>query len=217
MRKWLMLASLFACLTPAMAQMRGGFGGGVHNIGGFAGSEGRQFGRGLVWYGDPFLYSDYSQPLVYPPPAQPVVIVQPSAAAVSAEPKADPLMIEWQGDHYVRYSGQGATAKGNGLPLDYSENPPATAGTQLPPTQQTSRVDLPPAVLVFRDGHREQVSDYVIANGNLYARGDYWHDGFWSKTVQLSALDMPATLRANSDSGVKFVLPSAPNEVVTRP
>jgi hypothetical protein len=216
MRKWLMLASLFACLTPAMAQMRGGFGGGVHNIGGFAGRSGHDFGRSLVWFGDPFLYSDYSQPLLYPPPAQPVVIVQPSAA-VSAEPRADPLMIEWQGDHYVRYSGQGGPAKGNGLPLDYSESPPPTSANQLHIAQQVSPANLPPAVLVFRDGHREQVSDYVIADGNLYARGDYWHDGFWSKTVQLSALDVPATLRANTDSGVKFVLPSAPNEVVTRP
>jgi hypothetical protein len=72
-------------------------------------------------------------------------------------------------------------------------------------------------VLVYRDGHHEQVFDYVIANGNLYARGDYYRDGFWTKTVQLSALDIPATLRANSDAGVKFMLPSAPNEVVTRP
>jgi hypothetical protein len=216
MRKCLMLASLFACLTPAVAQMRGGFGGGAHNIGAFAGRDGHAFGRSLVWFGDPFLYSDYAQPATYERTISPVIVVQPAAAAAPAEPKADPLMIEWQGDHYVRYSGQGGAAKGNGLPLDYSESAPPSA-TQLHTAQQVSPADLPPAVLVFRDGHREQVSDYVIADGNLYARGDYWHDGFWSKTVQLSALDMPATLRANSDSGVKFVLPSAPNEVVTRP
>jgi hypothetical protein len=216
MPKWLLIALLVAGLAPgAAAQMRGGFGfGGFHNGGfrngaGFAGHDGR-LGRGLVWFGDPFFYSDYSsQPPAYQPPASPVVIVQPPAAAAPAERKPEPLMIEWQGDRYVRFSGQRESATKASSALDYSGTP-STA-------PQASPVELPPVVLVYRDGHREQVSDYVIANGNLYARGDYWRDGFWTKTVQLSALDLPSTLRVNSDSAVKFVLPSGPNEVVTRP
>jgi hypothetical protein len=128
-------------------------------------------------------------------------------------------MIEWHGDRYVRFSGQRGPTQGTGVALDYSEAPSSAAVPKVQnyPVQQVSGAELPPAVLIYRDGHREQARDYVIADGNLYARGNYWHDGFWTKTVRLSALDIPATLRANSDRGVKFVLPSGPNEVVTRP
>lgn len=218
MPKRLLIALVVAGLVPgAAAQMRGGggfggfHGGGFHGGNGFAGQYGRGFARGSVWYGAPFFYSDYAAPpAVYESPVSPVVVVQPAAAPVPAEPRAEPLMIEWQGDKYVRYSGQRESARSN-LAVDYAET---AAANKLPAETQAA---LPPVVLVYRDGHREQVSDYVIANGNLYARGDYWHDGYWNKTVQLSALDLPSTMRANSDSGVKFVLPSGPNEVITRP
>ncbi|HYA25775.1 MAG TPA: hypothetical protein VEF05_16545 [Terriglobales bacterium] len=211
MTRCLITVSLLAALVPAAAaQARGGFGfGGFHN-GGFGGHPGRGFGRSLVFFGDPFLDADYvSRP--YESPSPPIVIVQPNtAAATPAEPKSEPLLIEWQGDRYVRFSGQHGSAA-NGA-LDYSH-----AGESPPAQVRSSPAELPPAVLVYRDGHREAVSDYVIASGNLYARGDYYRDGFWTKTVQLSTLDIPATLAVNSASGVKFVLPSGPYEVVTRP
>jgi hypothetical protein len=210
---------LAALVPPATAQMRGGFGfGGFHN-GGFGGHFGRGFGRSLVFFGDPFLDTDYV-PTPYQTSSPPIVIIQPNTAAASpAEPKAEPLLIEWQGNRYVRYSGQHESP--SGVSLDYSESrelPALGMAAALSSTPATnSRPDLRPAVLVYRDGHHEEVSDYVITSGTLYARGDYYRDGFWTKTVQLSALDIPATVHANADSGVKFVLPSAPNEVVTRP
>jgi hypothetical protein len=73
-----------------------------------------------------------------------------------------------------------------------------------------------PAVLIFRDGHREEVRDYTIANGILYARGDYYVDGYWNKQISLASLDLPQTLQANASRKVKFDLPSSPNEVITR-
>jgi len=217
MPKWLTIALLFAALAPgAPAQMRGGFGpgGGFRNGGGFAGHHGLGLGRGWAWYGDPLFYADYAPQPVYAAPSPSVVIVQPTAAAAPPEPKPEPLMIEWQGDRYVRSGGRHESSANP----DYSEAPDVNrSSVRSSSATQTSQFELPPAVLVYRDGHLEEVSDYVIANGNLYARGNYWHDGFWTKTVQLSALDIPTTVRANSDSGVKFVLPSGPNEVVTRP
>ena len=77
--------------------------------------------------------------------------------------------------------------------------------------------DLPPALLVFRDGHSEEVRDYTIADGVLYARGDYYTDGYWSKKIDLSTLNVSQTLAANAARNVKFVLPASPNEVITRP
>lgn len=212
MSKYLLISLLVAALSPVtMAQMRGGFGG-FHNAGGFHNGFAGQFGHGFrrggsIWYGDPFFYSDYAQP-VYEPAPSPVIVVQPAASSSApVEPKSEPLMIEWEGDRYVRYSGQRQSAAN--AALDYSE--PSTSSSRI------SRAELPPVTLVFRDGHRQEVSDYVIANGNLYAHGDYWRDGFWTRTIQLSSLDLLSTARVNSESGVKFVLPSGPNEVVTRP
>jgi len=218
MRRWLIIACVFATFTAA-AQTRGGVSfGGFRNGAAFAGHSGRGFGaRNPVWLGDPFFYSDYAPPPAYAPPVSPVVIIQPPALAAPAEPKSEPLMIEWQGDRYVRLGVEHESGRVSSL--DYSEAPSSSsrANIQRYSQQRTSLGELPPAVLIFRDGHHENVSDYVIADGNLYARGDYWRDGFWTKTVQLSTLDIPATLRANSESGVKFVLPSGPHEVVTRP
>ena len=129
-------------------------------------------------------------------------------------------MIVWQGDHYVRYGGRGTSAQ---VPAsaDYVEpeaptaRSPSSVRSSSPGERNPSQ--LPPAVLVFRDGHREQVHDYVIASGKLYLRGEYWRDGYWTRTVELATLDVPRTLSANQENGVNFVLPTGPNEVVTRP
>jgi hypothetical protein len=77
--------------------------------------------------------------------------------------------------------------------------------------------DSAPAILVFRDGHREQVREYTLADGALYARGDYWIDGYWNRKILISSLDLAATMAANRQSGVDFVLPSGPNVVVIGP
>jgi len=78
-------------------------------------------------------------------------------------------------------------------------------------------LELPPATLIFRDGRREEATNYAIVGGVMYLRSDYWTSGAWAKQIQLAELDIPATLKANQDRGVKFALPSAPNEVITRP
>ena len=77
--------------------------------------------------------------------------------------------------------------------------------------------ELPPAVLVFRDGRTEEVSDYTIMSGTIYSKADYWTSGSWTKKIQIADLDVPATLKMNQERGVKFVLPARPNEIVMRP
>ena len=79
------------------------------------------------------------------------------------------------------------------------------------------RQELPPTVLVYRDGHKEEVSDYTITSGTIYSKADYWSSGSWTKKIQIADLDVPATLKLNQERGLKFVLPASPNEVIMRP
>jgi hypothetical protein len=126
----------------------------------------------------------------------------------------DPLMIELQNGQYVRVNNP--AINGDALPL----NPSSThvqPKTQAPIATASPMRPLPPAVLIFRDGHTEEVRDYTIADGILYARGDYYTDGYWNKKIAVATLNVPETLQANATRNVKFVLPASPNEVITRP
>src|SRR4029077_8057368 len=132
-----------------------------------------------------------------------------SAPAGQPEPSSSqPLLIELQGDRYVRITS--AAVDGEALPLKLSpdslhqNNVPATQSIRSFPKQSltqnssvaasTSAHDLPPAVLVFKDGHREIVRNYAITAGFLYARGDYYTDGYWNKTIDLATLDIAQTV-----------------------
>jgi hypothetical protein len=77
--------------------------------------------------------------------------------------------------------------------------------------------ELPPAVLVFRDGHREEVKSYTIIGESLFTKQNYWVSGSWSKKIDLASLDIPATLQLNQAQGSGFRLPSGPSEVIVRP
>ena len=216
MSKRLLIALISAVLTvlvpSALAQRGGGrtgFGHGVNvSFGGRPFSH--SYGRGAIFLGDPF-YADYPVAPVTIPPQY--VVTQPTTTIDAApEPKSEPLMIELQGNRYVRFGGtQQSTDRGINSAPDYEASNSALAA------QRPARTELAPTVLIFRDGHREQIPEYAIVGSTLYATGNYWQSGQWTKNIQLSALDIPATIQANRASGVNFMLPSAPNEVVTRP
>lgn len=175
----------------------------------------------------PYFYPDYgydygydydSEPqIVETPPPQIIQVAQPAAPAPVA-PAPDSVVIELQGDHWVRVTnyGQSQTDGPSAQPeLGRAANPQAAVPRRTqapePPT------DLPAAVLVFRDGHREEIGKYVVVGTTLYASADYWSSGSWTREVQLSALDVPATLKLNQERDAKFSLPSGPNEVMVRP
>jgi hypothetical protein len=202
------------CIPAATAQNRGdGRGGGSGP--GFGGAGRRPgFGRAF-YYGDPYLFAGYptDSGASLPPPQ--ILFVQPAPSApVRPEAKVEPLLIELQGDHYVRIGGVSSQLE-NAVPVDDSSV--ATPQVSHVATKIQAPLPLLPATLIYRDGHSEQVRDYAIFGGIIYARGDYWQNGYWTKPIQLSALNIPATLQTNLEQGVKFVLPSGPNEVVTRP
>jgi endonuclease YncB( thermonuclease family) len=60
-----------------------------------------------------------------------------------------------------------------------------------------------PTTLVFRDGHKQEVTNYAIMGQTLYV--------FDSRTrkIALADIDVPATVKANDDQGVEFQVPKA--------
>lgn len=155
----------------------------------------------------------------------------------SREPSSStqPLMIELQNGNYVRVNR--TPADGEALPLAFSPTQTQRKSARPHSTQPPEKIvipsetrgpgfahvaappprELPPVLLVFRDGHNEEVRDYTIADGALYARGDYYTDGFWNKKIELSTLNLSKTREANAERSANFILPSSPNEVIIRP
>lgn len=182
----------------------------------------RRFFPTEFFLGEP-LFADYPTTVTQQTP--PVIVVETAPATAEAEdektPAAAPLLIEWRGDRYVRFNGtqQNASLVGEqrGQP-DYVEEFGA-GGAQVPGAHKlwNKARELPPAVLVFRDGRREEVSSYTIVSGVMYVNCNFWTSGSWTQRIQLADLDVPTTFKLNQERGVKFVLPTAPNEVVTRP
>jgi hypothetical protein len=155
-------------------------------------------------------YPGYGTDVVQSVP-QVIVLQQPAPVApvVKEDPKPiTPLMIELQDGKYVRSD---RTKK----PVQQAA---VTTVRKMPVTDtQPTANAVVPAVLIFRDGHHEQVREYTVVDGAIYTHGDYWTDGYWNKKILLSAIDVPATLAANQASGSHFALPSAPNVVVVGP
>jgi len=60
------------------------------------------------------------------------------------------------------------------------------------------------SILVFRDGHKQEISNYAIINDTLYDLSS----GRAHK-IPLTELDLAATVKANDDRGVDFTLPVA--------
>ncbi|HEY6443138.1 MAG TPA: hypothetical protein VIY66_07345 [Candidatus Acidoferrales bacterium] len=171
----------------------------------------------------PYFYSDYdygydSESQIAEPPAPQIIeqVAQPAPAPVASAP--DSVVIELQGDHWVRVTnyGQSQTDGPSGLPAADRAPSPQTAVPRLTQTLEPS-TEVPAAVLVFRDGRREEIGKYVVVGSTLYASTDYWSSGSWTRKVQLRELDVPATLKLNRERNARFSLPSGPNEVMVRP
>ncbi len=211
MRGAFLLLALAVSLPTANAQ-RAGFGG-PH----FSGHPSHQFGLGrnrttplpggaYGFFGAPFYSSDFYD-AGYPVAAQPPFVVTQSLAPPVAPERmpADPLMIELQGDRYVQLGGAENASSGSLISVQSEPSPSA----KLEPMK--------PVVLIFRDGHQEEVSDYTIANGVLYASANYYSDGVWTKKIELAAVNIADTIATTQTRGVSFRLPASPNEVITRP
>ena len=203
----LLLISLLLAMPSYLAAQRMGFArssgrSSFGQSGSFAGHSRASYYPAFL---DPYSYylsnSDYAQS-----PQPPVIFLQPAQAALAPEPPSPmpPLLIELQGNSYVRISGDEPS---QAQLLDQPRvSEPARSASVSPPPQ--------PTVLVFRDGHRLEVSDYTIADGFLYASSDYYRSGSWNQQIDLASLDLDETVSSNRSRGLTFRLPSAPNIVI---
>jgi hypothetical protein len=225
----LLFANLFICLPVAMcphfmsAQVRGMGGGprGVHGGDAITGTHPARLTRGehhksrgsFLFYPG-FDYDNYDRN--YEPPEVNINVTEPSPnVMVAATPRpAESLILENRGGQWVRIP----TASQMPVNQGYAEPQASTVGSEIVATAvaPVPPAKLPPAVLVFRDGHEEQVARYVVQGNVLYTSEDYWSTGSWAREIPIAQLDVPASVKHNAERGGIFSLPTRPNEVVVR-
>jgi hypothetical protein len=221
-----------ACIaSSASAQGRGGtfFNAPVNNgfqqlpmrqASGFRGRAGHapRGHRGYFYpgYGPYFYDTDYGYddggPEQAPPPSRSSAPTPPPEAHKAAES----VVMELRGGRWVRLTSTG--------PVEPAALPATpVSGAVLPATtlpafdQAPASAPLPAAILVFRDGHREEAVKYTIVGNAVYLKGDYYATGSWTRRVLTADLDIPTTLKLNSERGTRFSLPSRSSEVILRP
>lgn len=82
--------------------------------------------------------------------------------------------------------------------LDEEPPPPTGAASHL-----RDAAPVEPTLLVFRDGHRQKVTNYAIMGQTVYVFDER------RQRIPIGDLDVPATVKANDDRGVEFQLPKA--------
>lgn len=163
------------------------------------------------FFDDPeFWYRPSVEPVTQPVMVIPIQLTPAKETPEETETKsAEPLLIERHGDRFVR-SRRAEMEEDSSMATENE-----TAGRKSGATPASA--EPPPAVLVFRDGHREQTSNYAIVGSELYLYFDYVAGGAWFKKIPLADLDLIATAAENRERGSKFLLPRGPNEIVVRP
>jgi hypothetical protein len=165
-----------------------------------------------------FDYYPYYDPGYEPVPSEesPVnaMVAQPDQPPVPVASPVESLILENHDGQWVRIP------TGSHLPISQQYTHPQASilkpkntgpeGASQPPTK------LPPAVLVFLDGHQEEVERYVVQGNVLYTSADYWRTGSWTRRIPIAELDIPASVKLNAARGGNFSLPTRPHEVVVR-
>jgi hypothetical protein len=227
------LAGVTTVVSPALAQRQGGVAGiaGVRPVGRHGGPVGRLVGvrrgrrvsGGYEYAPNYYPFRDSEDRVEEPPPPQ--IIVQtatpaaPAPATVSAPKPPESLVVELRGDHWVRLTGYGASEIAGQIRSTDQQSVEQQSESVVRPQAGRTPVAraLPPAVLVFRDGHQEEAARYTIIGKTIAIKTDYWTSGSWTRRVAIAELDVSATLKANQERGAKFYLPSRLGEVVMRP
>ena len=178
------------------------------------------FSDGYDGYYDSDLDYRAAEPLDPPVQTRPAQVYQPPTPPPVP---GDSLILENHDGKWVRIPTGGelvnaaASSSAAAVPAPSAKAPvTAPKAIEMEPPSSVPSPPLPPAVLVFRDGHTEEIQKYMIQGADLYASSAYSATGTWTQKIPLSDLDIPASLKINKDRGTRFNLPSGPNEVVVR-
>jgi hypothetical protein len=216
----LLVVTLFAASAPAHAQVRGMTSARAPHTGSsfrFNASSRlvrpsrRHFYSGFPFY--PYYDSDYEPVTSEESPAN-FVVAQPEQPSVPVASPVEALVLEDHDGQWVRIptGGHLPISSGYSQPQASRLDPKSTG----PKEASQSPTKLPPAVLVFRDGHQEEVERYVVQGDSLYTSADYWRIGSWTRRISIAELDVPASVKLNAARGGNFSLPTRPYEVVVR-
>jgi len=214
----LLAAGLFAASAPAqvrgMASARAPHRGSAFRLSGRARlvrPARRSFHSGFAFY--PYYDSDYEPVRSEEPPVNDVV-GQPEQPPVPVASPVESLILENRDGQWVRIP----TASHLPISPEYTQPQESSLGRKSTAPKEASQppTKLPPAVLVFRDGHQEEVERYVVQGNSLYTSADYWSTGSWTRRIPIAELDVPASVKLNAARGGNFSLPTRPNEVVVR-
>jgi hypothetical protein len=85
-----------------------------------------------------------------------------------------------------------------------TEDRPADLRSAQPSDPPAPAQEQEPTVLVFRDGHKQEVRNYAIVGQTLW---DFSAKG--TRKIPLTDLDLDTTRKLNDDRGVEFVLPKS--------
>jgi hypothetical protein len=165
-------------------------------------------------------HHDHNQSTTYPyfTPYCPVVepyayggpdVEQGAAAAEEAEDQEQyqggPTIFDRRGsgsaypNDYGRQDAKVAVPKPPDPALDPAPEANVPTAPFRPPAPVASQ---PNTILIFKDGHKQEVSNYAIVGTNLFDLTP----GRRQK-IALGDLDLPATQKANDDLGIDFELP----------
>jgi hypothetical protein len=178
----------------------------------------RRYFDGSSYLWPPYYYSDDEwEDDPDAPPVETVVVQHAPAPAPESAPKpSEPLVLENRNGEWVRIPTGNQISIASSKKADATSAPTARSGfVETTPTVPLV-APLPPAIIVFRDGHTEEIGKYMIEGDTLYTHADHWSTGSWNRKIPLSQLDIPASLLLNKERGTKFKLPAGPSEVVIR-
>ena len=130
---------------------------------------------------------------IYVPYAYPVAVAAEPEPEAEAEPDPPAPTI---------FEHRATTAYVPSASADSSRyaNQPAVADD---PSSADAREQIP-VVLVYLDGHEQEVKNYAIVGPTLYDLG-----AFVAHKIPLAELNLKATIKANDDRGVEFSVPSS--------
>lgn len=86
-----------------------------------------------------------------------------------------------------------------------SASPDNTPAPAQAPSSAPPETPQPPTILVFKDGHKQEVTNYAIIGSNLFDLSSARR-----QKIAIADLDLAATQKANEDQGIEFKLPAMP-------